>query len=786
MTFQIALVLGILATSVVLFVTERFRADVVALLVLGSLAVTGLVTPAEALAGFSNPAVIAVWAMFILSGGLARVGVANVVGHQILRLAGGGEVRLVTVIMLTAALLSAFMNNVGVVALLLPVVMDIARRTRRPPSRLLMPLAFGSLTGGLITLIGTPSNILASDILRDYGLRPFQLFDYAPIGVAVTLVSVAFMMLVGRRLLPERDIARELSSLDETDLGKLYDLDKRMVLIRLPVGSHLAGKSLVESRLGTALGLNVLAIMRGNETLRSPPPQTVLDAGDRLLAEGRLGLLAELRAWRQLVVENDSLEVEQLITADIGAAEVKIPRFSPLVGQTLEEIDFRSRFKVNVLAISHDDTPRRTNLTRIPIRPGDTLLIQGTRAQIDVLRTFSDLRLVRMVSKDELDEIYHLHERLLVLCVPQGSVLNGKTLAESRFGDALDLLVLGIVRNGIIRLMPESEEVLQAGDRLLVQGKREALETLRGLQSLEIEQNTHMGLDDLASERVGLMEAVLSPHTALVGKNLRQLRFREKYGLTVMAIWREGQAYRTNLRDMALRFGDALLLYGPREKLYLLSSEPDFLVLTEAAQEPPLFSKAPLALLIMAAVLGSVFVDWLPISVATVVGATLMVLTGCLNMEEAYRFIDWKAVFLIAGMLPLGPAMERTGAVGLLTQGAVAMTGGLGGLAVVIALFAVAMLLSQMLPNPVVVVLLAPLALNSAADLGLSAHALMMTVAVAAATNFLSPVAHPSNLLVLGPGGYAFRDYARVGLPLTLLTLGVLLLVLPVFWPLVL
>jgi len=179
MTFDIALVLSIVALAVLLFVTERIRVDLVALLVLGSLALTGLVTPTEALSGFSNPAVVTVWAVFILSSALSRTGVANVVGHQVLRLAGPSELSLLTVIMLTAAVLSAFMNNVGVAALLLPVVMDIARRTGRPPSRLLIPLAFGSLLGGLTTLIGTPPNILISDILRDYGLQPFQLFDYS-------------------------------------------------------------------------------------------------------------------------------------------------------------------------------------------------------------------------------------------------------------------------------------------------------------------------------------------------------------------------------------------------------------------------------------------------------------------------------------------------------------------------------------------------------------------------------------------------------------------------------
>ncbi len=180
MTFEIALVLLILLAAVVLFVTERLRVDVVALMVLGSLAVTGLVTPTQALSGFSNPAVVTVWAIFILSGSLAKTGVANVVGQYILRWSGEGEVRLLVVIMVTAGVLSAFMNNVGVAALLLPVVMSISRRTKTPPSKLLMPLAFATLLGGLTTLIGTPPNILVSDALVEYGLPPFSLFDFTP------------------------------------------------------------------------------------------------------------------------------------------------------------------------------------------------------------------------------------------------------------------------------------------------------------------------------------------------------------------------------------------------------------------------------------------------------------------------------------------------------------------------------------------------------------------------------------------------------------------------------
>ena len=276
---------------------------------------------------------------------------------------------------------------------------------------------------------------------------------------------------------------------------------------------------------------------------------------------------------------------------------------------------------------------------------------------------------------------------------------------------------------------------------------------------------------------------MLSPHTTLVGKTLREINFRAKYGLSVLAIWRGGSAYRSNLRDMALRFGDALLLYGPRQRLRMLGSEPDFLVLTEEAQEAPKSKKMPIALLIMALVLLPVILGWVSIAVSAVVGVVLMILTRCLSMEEAYRYIEWKAVFLIAGMLPLGIAMEKTGAARFLAEVMLSMIGDLGPVAVMAGLFILAALASQIMPNPAVAVLLAPVALNAASDLGVSPFPLMMTVAVSASAAFLSPVGHSANVLVMGPGGYRFSDYIKVGLPLTLAILIVVILVMPIFWP---
>ncbi|MGD9220445.1 MAG: SLC13 family permease, partial [Desulfobacterales bacterium] len=277
---------------------------------------------------------------------------------------------------------------------------------------------------------------------------------------------------------------------------------------------------------------------------------------------------------------------------------------------------------------------------------------------------------------------------------------------------------------------------------------------------------------------------ILSPQTTLAGKTLRQLNFREKFGLNVLAIWRGGKAYRSDLRDMDLRFGDAILLLGPREKLQLLGREPDFVVLTEMAQREVHLEKMKISLMIMAAVLFPVIMGWVPIYIAAVVGAALMVLCGCLTMEEAYRQIEWKAVFLIAGMLPLGTALDQTGAARMIAEGVVALVGPYGPTAVMFGLVALTFAATCFVPTAALVVLMAPIVLNTAANVGLSPQALLMGVAMAASASFMTPISHPANILVMGPGGYRFLDYIKVGGLLTLVILLIIVFILPFFWPL--
>jgi di/tricarboxylate transporter len=779
MTPDIAIVFAITALAVLLFITERVRVDLVALMVMVSLALTGLLTPVEALSGFSNAAVVTVWAVLILSAGLSRTGVAGLLGHRVLRLAGNTETRLVLVIMLLTGLLSGFMNSIGVASLFLPVVIDIARRTQIPPSKLLMPLAFATLMGGMTTLIGTPSNILVSEALRAVQLDPFQMFDYTPTGVVVLISGIVFIVVLGYRLLPVRDIGRETIRDTQAEYEDFYELQEHMTLVRLPVDSPLSGKTLGISKLGSILGLNVVAIIQDGYTQLAPTPATILHPGDRLVIEGDIDHLRDLHGRRHLIIEDEKISIERLISPGIEIIELEIPPDSSLINRNLRQSDFRQRYGLIVLAIRREDTIWRTNLEKIPLHPGDKLLVQGEQSQLDMIQQDDDF----IVTPTLPEQVYQLEDRLMLVQLPEDSPLAGITLAESRLGVAYGIGVLSIIRQGETLLMPDPDDRLEAGDTLLVKGRREDLLTVDGLQSLKIESTTPPEISELESAEIGLVEAVLSPHTTLTGKNLRQIHFRAKYGLNVLAIWREGHAFRTDLAEMALRFGDAFLLYGSRERIKLLGTEPDFIVLTEEAQEKPRSNKAWLAIAIMAIVLLPVIFGLLPIVIMVVVGVALMVLTGCLTMDEAYRAIEWRAVFLIAGMIPLGIAMETTGAASFVATWMVDLLGAYGPEVVMAGLFILTSLASQVMPNPAVVVLLVPIALNTASDLGISPYPLAMTVAIAASAAFMSPVSHPANLLVMGPGGYRFSDYVKVGLPLTLVVLLVVMLVMPIIWP---
>ena len=279
MTFDHILVLGILTAAIALFISDRLRVDLVALLVLIALILTGLLTPEEAFAGFASPAVITVWAVFIISGAMFQSGVADMLARQMLRLAGNNPTRLLIVIMITAGIMSAFMNNIGAVAILLPAVVAIGRSQQIAPSKLLMPLAFAALLGGNMTLIGTPPNILATTILQDYGgVEPFQFFDFLPMGIIVLAAGILYMVLFGRHLLPERQSGDELVD--------AYPVRDYVTEVRISERSPLVGQTVKQSGFGEKFDLNILRVRHEVDEMESPLAERPLQAGDVLLIEG--------------------------------------------------------------------------------------------------------------------------------------------------------------------------------------------------------------------------------------------------------------------------------------------------------------------------------------------------------------------------------------------------------------------------------------------------------------------------------------------------------------------
>jgi di/tricarboxylate transporter len=783
MTLTIALTLGILLVAIIIFVTEWIRPDLVALLILVILVITGLVTPQESISGFSNPAVVTIWAVFILSAGLARTGVASKLGEQVLRIAGTGENRLISVLITSTAFLSAFMNNIGVAAMFLPVTVDIARRTKHAASRLLMPMAYGSLLGGMLVLIGTASNLVVSDFLREAGMQPLGLFDFTPIGIVILIVVLVYMNLIGKRLIPFHKIPQPLSAAagvsGNRDFRSLYGLEERLAMLSIPEESPLAGKTIQESRIGQALGLNVLSIERKTGEKFIPDVSLVLEAGDKLLVLGRLDQFEQISSRPLFNLESETFTLEKLMTQHIGLAEVVITDESPYTGKTLVETDLRRSHGVNVLAINRDKLIRRTNLQHIVLERGDRLLVEGLPSHLENLSDHPGYQEITLAEANE----YQLDENLLLISIPADSALVGKSLKEARLGAAYGITVLNIIREGSEWRLPTPTMKIDEGDQLVVSGHPVDIEVLRGLQSIKIQPNVHADLESLEEGPLTIVEVMLSPYTRLAGKTLSDLHFRKKYGISVLAIWRGDRSYRTGLAEIPLHFGDALLCSGTYEQFAILARDPDFIVLKLDVQEKPLAKKAPLAAFIMLAVVFTVILNWLPISVAAIGGAALMVITRCLTMDEAYRAIEWHAVFLIAAMLPLGLAMQQTGAAEFLAVGVVNAVGPYGETAILAGLMLLTLLVNQFIPSAVNAVVMSPIALATAASLGVSPYPFIMGIAYAVASSFMTPVSHPANLLVMSPGGYRFTDYILNGLPISIIVLVVSVLLLPVVFP---
>lgn len=772
MTLQIAFLFLLLAVMVWLFLTEKLPVDVTAFAGLAILIFAGYVRPEEAFTGFSSPAVITMLSVFLLSGGLQHSGVAEMMGDRLHAVGRGKESWLIVVLMTVAGGLSAFMNNVAATAVLLPAVASVSRRSGIAPSRLFMPLAFGAILGGTTTLVGTPPNILTTEVLLEGGLEPFALFDFTPVGLALLGLGIVFMLTLGRRLLPDRGPAETPGG---EDLSQVYRLRERLFSIHVPEGSLLDGKSLRETRLGSALKIQVVAVIHDGKRRLAPDPDTLVRSGDVLLVEGELEELRELLELQGIEVEESPPALS--VSDHAEAAVVTLPGGSDLAGRSLAEIDFRRRFGAVVAQIQRDGEVLLEDLARVPLREGDRLLVLSPGERLDALVEVGELQ----VAERGEHLLETLEDGLFLLRVPSGSRLVGGSVRGARLGELLGLTVVGLVRHGETRLALDPDEPIQEGDRLLATG--EPARILALLQLGDLEPTREAPVEEIESEKVGMVEAVVAPRSGAAGHTLAELSFRERYGLQVLAVWREGETLRDALPHVPLRVGDALLLQGPREKIDLLGPDPDFVALSDRVRPLRRTRKAPIALGAMAVMIALVVGDLYPIHVAAFAAAVLVLLGRALTMEEGYRVIEWRAIFLVAAILPVGIAMERTGAAALLAETVVNTAGGYGPYAVLGALVVLSSLLSQGLDGAPTVVLLGPVVMRTAEQVGVSPYPLLMGVGLAASAAFMTPFSHKANLLVMGAGGYRSADYLKVGTPLTVLVLALLIWMVPLVFP---
>ena len=774
MTLEIGGLLVLLAVMVYLFLTEKLPVDLTAFLGLIVLIFAGLVTPDEAFQGFSSPAVITMLSVFIVGAALLETGVADLIAQHIHRLVGDSEVRLVIVLMVVVAVLSAFMNNIAATAVLMPAVTALAPRVGLAPSRLFMPLAFGAILGGTTTLVGTPPNILAAQVMQDRGLEPFGLFDFTPIGAAITALGVVYMLTVGKRLLPQGTV-RGPTGRSAEDLAEVYQLHDRLFSLRLPEGAGLAGRTLAETRLGNTLGFKVLSIQRGSRT-ETARGSSVLQGGDVLVVDGDVRKVRDFLDMERLDVSRLTVDALHLAPGVDGIC-VKIAESGPTIGRTLRELSLRNEYGVVVVAIRHRDQLFADHLAEQTLRRGDEILAVGLAADLDRFVEASGCEVVQRGVRALVD----LRDRLTVIEIAEDSELAGKTIRDSRLGATVGLTVAGIVAAGETRLAISPDERIEAGDRLLLVADPETVLTLG--EAAEVELGPQVDQDLLETESTSMVEVAIAPRSAAEGRTLYDLDFQDRYGLLALALWRGGSPVHTDLAHVPLRFGDALLLRGPREKIRKLASEDDFVVLSHADQAKRRTERAPYALGGLALMVALVATGYQPIHIAAFTAASLVILAGALTMQEAYRAIEWRAIFLVAAVLPVGFAIERSGAAELLAQTVASTAGSVGPYAVLAALVVLASLLSQGLDGAPAVVLLAPVVFEMAEQLQLSPYPLLMGVSLAASAAFMTPFSHKANLLVMGAGGYEARDYLRVGTPLTVVLLAVLVLLIPMLFP---
>ncbi|MDJ0798458.1 MAG: SLC13 family permease [Calothrix sp. MO_167.B12] len=580
---SIALTLIVTVLALVCFVGEWVSSDIVAMMVLVLLAVLGLVTPEESISGFSNPATITVMAMFILSAGITRTGSLQIINQWLFQWGGRHPTRQILTLGLIAGPITGLINNTAVLAVFLPIVENWCVKQKISVSLLLLPLSYITILGGMTTVLGTSTNVLASGLSEKLGYGAFSLFQFTPLGIITFILGLSYLAIVAPRLLEQR----------------------------------------------------------------------------------------------------------QPLSNDIVSYE------------------------------------------------------------------------------------YNLKDYISEIVIPPRSSLVGQTLNSSRLQRLFDVDVLEMICGGVHFSQPLGDKKLRAGCILLVRGGREDLLHIKNQQGIEILPEVkfrhHSLTAELSSHQEGIAEVLIPPESNLIGSTLKELRFRQRYNVTVLAIRRGQELTRDRLGQTPLCFGDVLLVSGPQQSLLGLQTSKNLLLIMQREMENPRHSKAGIAIAIAAGVVILSAFQILPILVSSLMGVVLMVVTGCLKPREIYDAVRWEIIFLLAGLIPLGIAMNNSGATQLLAEYLVQIGGNFSGYWLLTFFFAIASLMTEVLSNSAAVILLLPIAVQVAENLHLNPLAFMLSVSFAASCSFMTPIGYQTNTMVYGAGGYKFLDFFRVGAPLSML-----------------
>ncbi|MGB7070869.1 MAG: SLC13 family permease [Pyrinomonadaceae bacterium] len=591
----IAITLILLLVAVALFATEKLPVDIVGILLVIALVMTGVLSIQDGVAGFGNDIIITIGGLFILVGGLIKTGLVDLIGRRLYRIAGNNELILTALIMAVAALSASVLKNTTTTAMFLPVVIGLAAKSKIPPSKLLMPLSFGAILGGSCTLIGTSTNLAVSGAIQRYGHEALGMFELTPVGVIMVVAGMAYMLLIGRRMLPSR----------------------------------------------------------GGE--------------------------------------------------------------------------------------------------------------------------------------DSLTEQYHIREYISELLVLPESRLVGKTLGEANIYKELELNVLGIIRSGEKINAPSSSERIRRRDSLIVEGTITDILRVKEEAGLEIKPDFMLNDVLLESENVQLFEVMVMRDSRFVGQTLKNLRFRQSFELTVLAINRHGETFFNKLSDVRLKFGDVLLVQGSRQRIEPLAVEGELILLEDVSSNGMRIDKRRWAiaafLLFLSLSLSKVVIGFdIPLTVCVLAGVLMLLATKTIRYSEMYSLIDFRLLVLIACMMSFGTAMENTGADKYLAGLIESNFGQYGETAVLAGFFVLTVAMTQPMSNQAAALVVLPVAVKAAVALGLNPRTFIIAVTYAASFSFITPL-EPACVLVYTPGRYRFMDFVKIGTILTIIVFIVTMILVPIHWP---